>query len=411
MATIIKKKGSDILQAEIWINGRRFYRSTGKTSKSEAKIRAAEIEVDLRKELAAGMKAEVSLALDAVAARYMRDIGDHHKGARNTECLIAFLIKFFGKDKLMDKMTSQDVLNLVNWRRTHHVAEWHREYDGDGNATWVHREPDENSKLISEYTVNDTTEMLAKLFRYLIRQKVKLPDTIPDFSKKNKEIWLREKKLPPRSFSSTERAGLNQALDKREDAEPLVLFSRTVGKRKAECFTLEWDHVKWERGVIERYGKGGALVTIAITPAIRAILWPLRGHHPKYVFTYIAQRTKKVKRKDGKEERLVKGKRYPYTESGLRRIWTTLRKRAGIPIEGPNKARWHDIRHDFAINFLKDNPTAYGMKALQKALGHSVFQTTADTYAAVMDSEVYEQVEAQGQKLLQERLAYKSQKS
>lgn len=405
MATIIKKKGSDILQAEIWIDGRRFYRSTGKTSRSEAKLRAKELEIEIRKELAEGHKNEISLSLDAVAGRYMRDVGDYHKGARNTEAIIAFLIKFFGPDKLLTEMTNQDVLKLVNWRRAHHVGEWRRDDDGD----WVHKEPGENSKLISPYTVNDTTEQLKKLFTYLKKQKVRLPDTVPDFS--SKEFWLKEPKARPRSFSNTERAGLNQALDKREDAEPIILFSRMSGKRKMECVTLEWDHVKWDRGVIERYGKGGALVTVTITPAIRAILEPLHGHHPKYVFTYVAQRTKKVKRKDGTVEQLVKGKRYPYTDSGLRRTWTTMRKRAGIPIEGPNRARWHDIRHDFAINFLKDNPTAYGMKSLQTALDHSDFATTAGIYGHVLETEVEKQVEAHAQKLLQERLAYKANKS
>jgi integrase len=403
---------SKFWQADIWIDGRKFSRSTGKVARGEGKVgkgeamlAAAGLEIELRNKLAEGEKAEVSLTLDHVAGRYMRDIGNHHKGARNTAALIAFLIKFFGPDKLMTEMTNQDVFNLVNWRRAHHVGEWHRDKDGN----WVHREPDENSKLISSYTVNDTTEQLKKLFTYLKRQKVKLPDTIPDFS--TKEFWLREPKARPRSFSNNERAGLNKAIDKREDIEPILLFSRMSGKRKMEAVTLEWDHVDWDRDVIERYGKGGALVTIKITPAIRAILWPLRGHHPKYVFTYVAQRTKKVKRKDGKVEQLVKGKRYPYTDSGLRRTWTTLRQRAGIPIEGPNRARWHDIRHDFAISFLKDNPTAYGMKSLQTALDHSDFQTTAGSYGHVLETEVEQQVEAHAQKLLQERLVHKAKKA
>ena len=38
--------------------------------------------------------------------------------------------------------------------------------------------------------------------------------------------------------------------------------------------------------------QGRQLVTLPITSAIRDILWPLRGHHPEFVFTYEAQTTR-----------------------------------------------------------------------------------------------------------------------
>lgn len=242
---------------------------------------------------------------------------------------------------------------------------------------------------------------MKKLFTYLKNTGVVLKGA-PNFG--NPKFWLDEPKARPRALSDRERVGLNSALDKRPDAEPLVLFSRMVGKRKAECMTLEWSHVKWERGVIERTGKGSAPVTIKITPAIRAVLKPLIGHHDKYVFTYVAQRTKIVRRKGGAEERLIKGQRYPFTKDGLRRVWTTLRKRAGIPTAGADRFRWHDMRHDFAIDFLRRNKMAHGMKALQQALDHADFETTANTYAAVLENEVSDTVEAHAQELLRQRM-------
>jgi hypothetical protein len=36
---------------------------------------------------------------------------------------------------------------------------------------------------------------------------------------------------------------------------------------------------------------GGKEIAVAITPSVRAILWPLRGQHPTRVFTFEAQRT------------------------------------------------------------------------------------------------------------------------
>ncbi len=167
----------------------------------------------------------------------------------------------------MDKITDQDVFNLLNWRRAHHVGEWRR----DKKGKWVHRKPGPNAKLISAFTVNDTVEQFKKLFTYMKNTGVKLPKP-PNFG--NPKFWLLEPKARPRAFSDKERAGLNEALNTREDAEPIVLFSRMSGKRKNECVTLEWDHVKWDRDVIERRGKGDALVTIKITPAICVLLLP-----------------------------------------------------------------------------------------------------------------------------------------
>ena len=189
----------------------------------------------------------------------------------------------------------------------------------------------------------------------------------------------------------------------RPDAEPLILFKRITGKRKTECFTLEWSHVKWDRGIIQRRGKGDAWVTIKITPAIRALLWPLRGHHPRYVFTFIAQRNMTVTRKDGTKVRLIAGLRYPFSKDGLRRIWNNFRKEADLPVTGDDRFRMHDLRHDFAINFLRDNQSAHGMKMLQRALDHASFETTANVYGDVHAEEVADAVEARGQALLKGR--------
>ena len=54
--------------------------------------------------------------------------------------------------------------------------------------------------------------------------------------------------------------------------------ARATGKRKMNCVDLEWPQVKWDQGVIKMTGKGSKEIELAITPSIRAILWPLRGH-------------------------------------------------------------------------------------------------------------------------------------
>ena len=117
------------------------------------------------------------------------------------------------------------------------------------------------------------------------------------------------------------------------------------------------------------------MVTVPITSAIREILWPLRGHHPERVFTFVADRTV-----DGR----VKGQRYPMTYHGARNAWWQLRKRAGVV-----GFRFHDFRHDFATKLLRDTGN---LKLVQRALNHADIKTTT-RYAHVLDTEVAEALE------------------
>lgn len=145
---------------------------------------------------------------------------------------------------------------------------------------------------------------------------------------------------------------------------------RTSGLRLAEAVTLTWSEVDWSARQIRKPGKGGKLVTVPITSTIREILWPLRGHDPKQVFTYIAQRTR-----DGR----MKGRRYPLTYSGVKITWRRLRKRAGVV-----GFRFHDYRHDLGTKLLRETGN---LKLVQRALNHADLKTTT-RYAHVLDDEV-----------------------
>jgi integrase len=78
----------------------------------------------------------------------------------------------------------------------------------------------------------------------------------------------------------------------RDDYAPLIEFARITGLRSAEVRTLEWSHVNWGTRQIVRLGKGGRRVSTPITDEVREVLWPLQGHHDRYVFTYTCRRTK-----------------------------------------------------------------------------------------------------------------------
>ena len=160
----------------------------------------------------------------------------------------------------------------------------------------------------------------------------------------------------------------------REDLAPFFAFARASGLRLRECL-LRWSEIDWNARQITKLGKGGRRVTVPITETIREILWPLRGHHPDFVFTYVAQRTR-----DGR----IKGAHYPLNYSGVQSCWQRVRKLAGV-----TGFRFHDHRHDFATKLLRETGN---LKLVQKALNHRNIRSTL-RYAHVLDSEVAEAME------------------
>jgi len=140
--------------------------------------------------------------------------------------------------------------------------------------------------------------------------------------------------------------------------------------------TLRWSEVNFGTRQIVKLGKGGERVTKPITSEIREILWPLRGHHPEHVFTFVADRTTDSGR--------VKGRRYPLTYAGVQSYWKRLRKRSGV-----TDFRIHDYRHDFGTKLLR---VTGNLRLVQKALGHASIKTT-ERYTHVLDEEVAEGME------------------
>jgi integrase len=114
-----------------------------------------------------------------------------------------------------------------------------------------------------------------------------------------------------------------------------------------------------------------------ITDAVRAIIFPLRGHHPDRVFTYRA-------RYGNKRIGRVHGERYPLTYTGTKTAWQKMRAAAGL-----RDLRFHDLRHDLATKLLR---ATGNLKLVQKALNHADIASTL-RYAHVLDTEVAAAVE------------------
>lgn len=365
--SVYKHKDSPFYHYDFQLKGHRFHGSTGAKSKREAEGVERLERAKARKQVEEVGKAKTSLRLDDVADRYWEEVGQHHVGSDTTERDLARLIEYFGPDKLLSDIDDNEVTRLVAWRRGQQVA---RRRKVKGRWTQDPRAP-----LVSPSTVNrSTTEVLKKLFTRAKSWRVQF-DREPGW----KKHWLNEPEEHHRELQQEELERFDATV--REDYRDILDFADASGVRLNECL-LKWSEVNWDTKQIVKKGKGGRIVTVRITQLIRSILWPLRGLHPEFVFTYVAKRTRK-------DNDLVKGGRYPVTYNGLKTEWKRHRARAGV-----NNFRFHDKRHDFAMKLLRETKN---LKLVQQALNHRNIKTTM-RYATVLDDEVASGIEAMQEK-------------
>jgi integrase len=351
--SVYRPKGSPFYHFDFQIGGDRFHGSTKRTNRREAEG-VERIERDRAKQARAATRAApTSLQLDHVTGRYWVEVGQHHslENRKNTWRDLERLIEYFGANKLLTEISDDEVARLVAWRRGHRVIRNKKRKTQD-------------CPLISSTTVNrSTTEVLKKLFtRAKTAWRVRF-DIEPNW----RAHMLCEPQERIRELVGDEGDRLHRAT--RNDYLPFFAFAGASGLRLRECL-LEWPDVNWDAAEIRKKGKGGKIVVSPITPTIRAILWPLRGHHLRAVFTYKAARTRAGR---------VRGARYPITYNGVKSIWKRIRKSAAVV-----GFRFHDFRHDVGTKLLRETGN---LKLVQKALNHSDIKTTT-RYAHVLNDEV-----------------------
>jgi integrase len=333
---------------DFWYKNHRFHGSTATGNRREAeKVEAAERE-KAKTYVAQLAASRTSLRLDDVAGRYWQT-AQHFASSRTIWQRLSLLIEFFGKDKLLTEIGDDDVRALIAWRRGHRDVR--------------NRKNPRDCPLIAPGTVNLTIMQIKTLFATL-RPRVNEPTW--------RKLWLPVAQEHPRELMDDEDERLEAAT--RADYAPLFAFAKATGLRQRECL-LRWSQVDWGAGQIKGTGKGGRPIATPVTETIREIIRPLRGHHPEYVFTYIAVRT---------HGKWVQGKRYPITIAGLRAHWHRLRANAGVV-----GFRFHDFRHDFATKLLRETGN---LKLVNRALNHADIRQTL-RYAHVDDSEIAKGIE------------------
>jgi integrase len=254
---------------------------------------------------------------------------------------LAWLVEQLGEKTQLDSIRDKDVAALVALRRKDD-----RSKTVDGVTV---RRP------ISTKTVNRTvTKMLRRIMRKAVKSWNVEVHHMPDWS----SHLLKEIRKPPRVITFAEQAQLAEF--EREAVRAPREFALATGLRLAEVVTLTWPQVDLQGGVIRVIQKGSDPRTVAITPAIAAILRPLCGKHETAVFTYVAERT-------WKSRGFMRGQVYPLTYWAL----TTMRVRdfakAGV------KACWHDLRRTAAEDMRASGAS---LEDIRVFLGHKDIKTT-----------------------------------
>src|SRR5258708_4855322 len=317
--SIWKPKNSPLYRYDFWLGGHRFHGPTECTTRKEAKAVEA-VEREKAKALVKAMKqSRASLLIDDVASRLWNAEAQYDAAPDATDTNIDRLVSYFGKAKSLTDIDHNEAKKMVAWRRGHHVK-------GRKKAP-----------LISNATVNrSTTKGFQRLFPFAKAEGAQF-EREPKWS----DLLLPEPLERVRELQEDEAAAFDEAM--RSDYEPFFEFVRASGLRQTECVTLRWSEVNFGTKQIVRIGKGGRRVVFPITDTVRQILFPVQGHHPEYVFTYVAIY-------GNKRLGQARGQRYRLTITGTKTAWHRMRPKPGV-----KDFRFHDYRHDFGTKLLRDS--------------------------------------------------------
>jgi integrase len=224
--------------------------------------------------------------------------------------------------------------------------------DGDGKQLY---------RPITARTVNKTT---VSLLRRVLRRARDNWDAALLREPTWKKHLLKETKFRIRELMPSEESKLDAVED--SDFADVRRFAIITGLRRGNVL-LKKSQVNFEAGTIAIISKGGVPRVLPLSAEAYAILWRRQNHPTEYVFTFLAQRTRKCP-KTGRK--LIKGERYPISYYGL---GSNKRKWAAAGVD----ARIHDLRHTTGMRTLR---ATGNLKVVQKLLGHSDIAITARFY-------------------------------
>lgn len=365
--SVYRRKGEETYSYDFVLKRRRFSGSTGCVERRQAENYendiarpAAQRALDAEAAASKVRSGEARLSIGEAVAVYWEESGKHHAGKAHTERDLTAMVAWFGAEKAMEDIADADVAAWVARRRGDRRPQ-------PARAARNAKKPRAPAELISNATVNRTTSSrLRALFGYFKRAwKRKFPNE-PDWgAHRLKEAEPRAREIP----QAVRRALIDGVPSGYRE---VVEFAEASGKRQAECL-LRWSDIDEAANLIHVRQKGGGTHSFPITLAMRLILNRCRGHHPVWVFTYVAQK------RGGKGGHLRLGKRYPVTLPGLRSVFNRRAKKMGLA------RAFHGLRHTRAMTLLRHTGN---LKMAQDQLGHSDIKTTAKFYGHVLKDDL-----------------------
>ncbi len=358
--------------------GRKLGGSTGETRRARAlQLAKEQYKEDVRRidaEIESGRK---PMTLGKTSELYVSEVVSGKPGEESATRELAWIESVLGPDTFLHDITQSEVTKVRNERRVMTTTRG-AGYDDQGRPL---------EKLVSHSTVNRTMQTLRAAL-YHVRDKHAA------FIKPNLKFNITKEEARKREASEEEEAALVTAL--REDFHDIFAFALLSGIRETGLCTLERSKVDLRNAQVTFQSKRHRddppgfvrWETQALGPLEVALLTEIMAarHHPKYVFTYVAQGKKGGKGGTGQGDTVYeKGKRYPITLEALTTRWQRDRAKAAKIVPSVATIWWHNLRDTFASRLLRAtrNPAW-----VQKALGHADIKTTMRHYAHVLDQDV-----------------------
>jgi integrase len=327
--TVYRPGNSPYYHYDFQFRGVRYCRSTGCTSKADAK----RAEAEARRDATLPRKARDAIMLDEAASLYASKV-DRKPSWPDTRRILAALIVAIGGTRLLDGITQRDLMAVIAKRRNGRADSSVNREIVVWRAMWRHAET-------ARFDVGDMPNWGALLMH--------VPNTAP------------------RSASHEEEDDLFAAL--RPDFHPVIRFLLLTGWRRNEVLGLTWRDIDLSAAVARVTIKGGDVIERPLTPAMVALI----ANQPKAafaVFTFVAQATRAAHTDKGgrKREKRVKGERYPIGETVLHKAFMEARKASDV-----QRFRLHDLRHTRGTRMLR---VTGNLAAASRALGHKSLKTT-----------------------------------
>lgn len=338
--TVYLPKGKPHYHFDFQFKGRRYYGSTGCTSKRKAE----EFERRERHQAALPEVRRPPISLDQAGGLY-QEHAELLPSWPTIRYMIAALIDGLGRNRLLSEITQRDLQIYVAQRR-----------DGRSNAS-----------------VNRELENARAIWRHAAGTKFDVGEA-PDWGK----LFLKVPRKPPRELDLTEEKKLFLAL--RNDISDAVDFILKSGWRRGEVLGLRWEDVNLQRKQAVTRIKGGDIVSRPLTTTLVEII----ARQPQadddegkpFVFTYVCQKSRGNRRA---------GKRYPLTATALRKPFEQAKVDAGV-----DNFRIHDLRHTRGTRIVRATGS---LAAAKEALKHRRIETTL-RYAHVLDDDVRNALDA-----------------